>query len=94
MGHASCPNAAQFPTATFQSKSFKKIDDKTYEITGDFTLWGVTNNPRKVLGLEKRKIQVTRLPLEILATDTSKPYLLTKKTKMSHILTQFDDLHS
>ena len=35
-------NAAQFPTATFQSKSFKKIDDKTYEITGDFTLRGVT----------------------------------------------------
>src|SRR5215469_17247126 len=35
-------NAAQFPTATFKGKSFKKIDDKTYEITGDFTLRGVT----------------------------------------------------
>jgi polyisoprenoid-binding protein YceI len=35
-------NAAQFPTATFKGNSFKKIDDKTYEVTGDFTLRGVT----------------------------------------------------
>ena len=35
-------NAAQFPTASFKGNSFKKIDDKTYEITGDFTLRGVT----------------------------------------------------
>jgi polyisoprenoid-binding protein YceI len=35
-------DAAQFPTATFKSKSIKKIDDKTFEITGDFTLRGVT----------------------------------------------------
>jgi polyisoprenoid-binding protein YceI len=35
-------NAAQFPTATFKSTSVKKIDDKTYEVTGDFTLRGVT----------------------------------------------------
>jgi polyisoprenoid-binding protein YceI len=35
-------NTAQFPTATFKGKSFEKIDDKTYEITGEFTLRGVT----------------------------------------------------
>jgi len=35
-------NAAQFSTATFKSTSVKKIDDKTYEITGDFTLRGIT----------------------------------------------------
>jgi polyisoprenoid-binding protein YceI len=35
-------NTAQFPTATFKSTSVKKIDDKTYEVTGDFTLRGVT----------------------------------------------------
>jgi polyisoprenoid-binding protein YceI len=35
-------NAAQFPTATFKSTSVKKVDDKTYEVTGDFTLRGVT----------------------------------------------------
>jgi len=35
-------NAAEFPTATFKSTSFKKIDDKNYEVTGDFTLRGTT----------------------------------------------------
>jgi polyisoprenoid-binding protein YceI len=35
-------NSAQFPGATFKSTSVKKIDDKTYEVTGDFTLRGVT----------------------------------------------------
>ncbi|MBV9875776.1 MAG: YceI family protein [Verrucomicrobia bacterium] len=35
-------NAAQFPSATFKSTSVKKVDDKTYEVTGDFTLRGVT----------------------------------------------------
>jgi polyisoprenoid-binding protein YceI len=34
-------NAAQFPTATFKSTSVKKVDDKNYEVTGDFTLRGV-----------------------------------------------------
>jgi len=35
-------NAAQFPTATFKSTSVKKVDDKTYEVSGDFSLRGVT----------------------------------------------------
>jgi polyisoprenoid-binding protein YceI len=35
-------NAAQYPTTTFKSTSVKKVDDKTYEITGDLTLRGVT----------------------------------------------------
>ena len=35
-------NAAQFPTATFKSTAVKKVDDKNYEVTGDFTLRGVT----------------------------------------------------
>ena len=35
-------NAAQYPTATFKSTSVKKVDDKTYQVTGDFTLRGVT----------------------------------------------------
>jgi polyisoprenoid-binding protein YceI len=35
-------NAAQYSTATFKSTSVKKVDDKTYEVTGDFTLRGVT----------------------------------------------------
>jgi polyisoprenoid-binding protein YceI len=32
----------QFPTATFKSTAVKKVDDKNYEITGDFTLRGIT----------------------------------------------------
>lgn len=35
-------DAAKFPTLTFKSKSFKKVDDKHYKLTGDLTLHGVT----------------------------------------------------
>ena len=35
-------NAKQFPTATFKSTAVKKVDDKNYEVTGDFTLRGIT----------------------------------------------------
>jgi polyisoprenoid-binding protein YceI len=34
--------AADFPTATFTSKSFKSTGDKTWDVTGDFTIHGVT----------------------------------------------------
>jgi polyisoprenoid-binding protein YceI len=35
-------NAAQFTTAAFKSTSWKKTGDDTFDITGDFTLHGVT----------------------------------------------------
>jgi polyisoprenoid-binding protein YceI len=35
-------NTKQFPTAAFKSTAVKKVDDKNYEVTGDFTLRGVT----------------------------------------------------
>ncbi|WP_319772042.1 YceI family protein [Breoghania sp.] len=35
-------DVAQFPTATFVSKSFKKIDENTVAVTGDLTLHGIT----------------------------------------------------
>ncbi len=35
-------DAAKFPSITFKSKSFKKTDDKTYKVIGDFTMHGVT----------------------------------------------------
>jgi polyisoprenoid-binding protein YceI len=35
-------NTKQLPTATFASKSFTKIDDATYTVTGDLTLVGTT----------------------------------------------------
>jgi polyisoprenoid-binding protein YceI len=37
-------NAAQYGTLTFKSTSFKKVDDKNYEVTGDLTLHGVTKS--------------------------------------------------
>lgn len=35
-------DAAKFPTLTFKSNSFKKVDGKKYKITGDLTMHGVT----------------------------------------------------
>jgi polyisoprenoid-binding protein YceI len=37
-------NAKQFPVITFKSKEVKKTDEDTYEMTGDFTLHGVTKS--------------------------------------------------
>lgn len=37
-------NAAQYGTLTFKSTSFKKVDDKNYEVIGDLTLHGVTKS--------------------------------------------------
>jgi polyisoprenoid-binding protein YceI len=34
----------KYPTITFKSKSFKKVDDKSYKITGDLTMHGVTKS--------------------------------------------------
>lgn len=35
-------SAAEFPEITFKSTAIKKIDDKTWEVTGDLSLHGVT----------------------------------------------------
>jgi polyisoprenoid-binding protein YceI len=35
-------NVKQYPTITFKSKQVKKTGDQQYEVTGDFTLHGVT----------------------------------------------------
>lgn len=35
-------DAAQYPKITFEGKSFTKIEDGDYELTGDLTLHGVT----------------------------------------------------
>ena len=50
----------------------------------------LTNNPRKVEGLERAGVKVHQFPLEIKATDHSEPYLKTKATKMGHTMTQFN----
>lgn len=35
-------SAKEFPTLSFKSKSVKKLDERSFEIAGDFTLRGVT----------------------------------------------------
>jgi polyisoprenoid-binding protein YceI len=37
-------NVAQFPTITFKSTAVKKVDAANYDVTGDFTLHGVTKS--------------------------------------------------
>ncbi|MCG3131254.1 MAG: Protein YceI [Phycisphaerae bacterium] len=44
-GHLKSPdffNVAEHPKLTFKSKSAKKVGDKTYEVSGDLTIHGVT----------------------------------------------------
>ncbi|NBU96985.1 MAG: bifunctional 3,4-dihydroxy-2-butanone-4-phosphate synthase/GTP cyclohydrolase II [Spirochaetia bacterium] len=47
----------------------------------------MTNNPRKIVGLEGYGLNVTsRIPLEMQAVDENQKYLQTKKLKLGHIL--------
>ncbi|MCL2799798.1 MAG: bifunctional 3,4-dihydroxy-2-butanone-4-phosphate synthase/GTP cyclohydrolase II [Endomicrobia bacterium] len=47
----------------------------------------MTNNPRKIVGLEGYGLKISkRVPLEIKPTVSNKRYLKTKKEKMGHIL--------
>jgi 3,4-dihydroxy 2-butanone 4-phosphate synthase / GTP cyclohydrolase II len=49
----------------------------------------MTNNPRKIVGLEGYGLHVTRrVPLEIPATQANRRYLKTKKDKLGHLLEQ------
>jgi GTP cyclohydrolase II len=51
----------------------------------------LTNNPRKVDGLVANGFRVHREPMEVAATDASRPYLQAKHQKLGHMLTQFGD---
>ena len=61
---------------------------------GTATVRLLTNNPRKVQGLEMEGITVNREPIEIAATPSSRPYLETKARKMGHLLSQFRNKES
>ena len=48
----------------------------------------MTNNPRKIVGLEGYGLKITeQVPLEVESCDTNIKYLTTKKEKMAHTLT-------
>ena len=47
----------------------------------------LTNNPKKIIGLEGYGIEIgERVPMELEAGDYNEEYLLTKKEKMGHLL--------
>jgi 3,4-dihydroxy 2-butanone 4-phosphate synthase/GTP cyclohydrolase II len=47
----------------------------------------VTNNPRKIVGIEGYGLEVVeRVPIEITPQDSNVHYLRTKKTKLGHLL--------
>ena len=51
------------------------------------TIHLLTNNPRKIIGLEGYGLKVVkRVPLEITPTKVNKRYLSVKKHKMGHLL--------
>ncbi len=52
----------------------------------------MTNNPRKIAGLEGYGLEVTeRVPLEIAPLDQNQFYLSTKKKKLGHMLSQLEN---
>jgi len=73
-----------------------KPDLRTYGIgaqiladLGLSTIRLMTNNPRKIVGIEGYGLEVSRrVPLEIPANQANKRYLRTKKEKLGHLLEQ------
>jgi 3,4-dihydroxy 2-butanone 4-phosphate synthase/GTP cyclohydrolase II len=52
----------------------------------------LTNNPKKIVGLEGYGLHfVERVPIEIPATDANRKYLSTKRDKLGHLLTSLPD---
>ncbi|MBE3095038.1 MAG: bifunctional 3,4-dihydroxy-2-butanone-4-phosphate synthase/GTP cyclohydrolase II, partial [Actinobacteria bacterium] len=51
------------------------------------TMHLMTNNPRKIIGLEGYGLKITKvIPLKIKPNENNKNYLNTKKTKLKHML--------
>ncbi len=52
----------------------------------------LTNNPRKIVGLEGYGLQfVERVPIEVPANDDNRKYLSTKRDKLGHLLSSLPD---
>jgi GTP cyclohydrolase II len=73
-------------------------DLRSYDIAADMlhdlgvhSVTLMTNNPKKIEGLERCGIRVAqRKPIEIEPTATTSSYLRTKRDKMGHLLRAFD----
>ena len=51
----------------------------------------MTNNPKKIIGLEGYGLQVVeRVPIEVAPNEKNIEYLRTKRTKMGHVLHRVD----
>jgi len=49
----------------------------------------LTNNPRKIIGLEGYGLEITdRVPIEIQPNSSNRKYLETKRDKLHHLLLQ------
>jgi 3,4-dihydroxy 2-butanone 4-phosphate synthase/GTP cyclohydrolase II len=47
----------------------------------------LTNNPKKIIGLNGYGLEVTeRVPIEVKANDLNKKYLKTKRDKLGHLI--------
>jgi 3,4-dihydroxy 2-butanone 4-phosphate synthase/GTP cyclohydrolase II len=52
----------------------------------------LTNNPKKIVGIEGYGLHVVeRVPIEIPATDANRRYLMTKREKLGHLFISFPD---
>jgi 3,4-dihydroxy 2-butanone 4-phosphate synthase/GTP cyclohydrolase II len=52
----------------------------------------LTNNPKKIVGLSAYGLEILeRVPIEIPANSNNRRYLATKRSKLGHLLTQFEE---
>ena len=59
------------------------------------TIRVLTNNPKKIVGIEGYGLKVTeRIPIEVPPNKLNRKYLRTKKVKLGHILEKVEDLVS
>ena len=87
-------DSGQHDTVTANHELGFEADHRNYALcAGILEHFGVrrlrlmSNNPRKIEGLEEAGIEIAeRVPIEVAPTDDTQRYLLTKKSKLGHML--------